>query len=220
MVDFARVQNRIYYGYGKAATRLGTSHAIYRSANGIDPIQQPNFLFNQLISVDENLKYTKAKKYGDMQWQFLPENGLLLQNYDYMVSPSGIHYFIVDIIPDDRLTPPTCVECNAIISLFDLSNTLNPGGNPYQQFPGDKTTILSNCPAAVMQYTRMDMDNMRLPTSVKMPTYSILVPDFDDVVIKSGQEIEDDKGRHMVVIVAEQTKKNLGLRIIAQLKGV
>lgn len=102
MVDFARVQNRIYYGYGKAATRLGTNHDIYRTTNPINPIQAANFFATQLFSVDQNLKYMSPKKYGDLIWQFLPFNGLVLQNYDYFVN-STTTYFIADIAPTDRL---------------------------------------------------------------------------------------------------------------------
>lgn len=216
MVDFARVQNRIYYGYGKAATRLGTSHAVYRSADGNNPIQSANFLFNQLISVDQNLKYTSARKYGDAVWQFLPENGLVLQNYDYFVSPSSINYFIVDIIPDDRLTPPTCVECNGIITLYRPVNTRTPGTNAYQAFdPSTAPQILINCPASILEHSRTDGGNMKLPTSVKLPFYSILVPEFDDIIVKTGDVIVDDKGRRLAVINAERTKKVSGFRITA-----
>jgi hypothetical protein len=216
MVDFARVQNRIYYGYGKAAQRLGSSHAVYRSVDGNNPIQEANFVFNQLISIDQNYKYTSAKKYGDPIWQFLPENGLLLQNFDYFVSPSGINYFIIDIIPDDRLTPPICVECNAILTLYRPVNTRTPGTNTYQAFdPYTAQKILINCPVSILQHTKTDGSNMKLPTSVKLPFYSILIPEFDDIIIKTGDVIIDDKGRRMAVINAERTKKSLGFRIVA-----
>jgi hypothetical protein len=217
MVDFARVQNRIYYGYGKAAVRLGTELAIYRSADGQNPIQMGNFLFNQLVGIDQDYKYMKGRKYGDMTWQFLPENGLLLQNYDYMVG-SQFTYFIADVIPDGRLNPPLCVECNAIITINELSNTKTAGSNPYQQYV--QKPILVNCPVSILAYTRMDGDNMKLPTSVKNPTYNITAPNFDDVIIKTGYEIDDDKGRRLVVISAETTKHSLGLRILAQEKSV
>lgn len=222
MANFARIQNRIYYGYGKAAQRLGTAHAVYRSADGNNPIQPANFLFNQLISIDQNYKYTSAKKYGDPVWQFLPENGLVLQNYDYLVSPNGINYFIVDIVPDDRLNPPTLVECNAIITISDPSNApLTPGKNTYQAFNQETSPkILINCPASILQYTRMDSSNMKLPTSVRLPMYSILLPDFDGVNIKTGALIVDDSGRRLSVITCEQTKKTLGLRILASEQGV
>lgn len=216
MVDFARVQNRIYYGYTKAAQRLGTTHAIYRSSNGINPLQMSNFQFNTRISIDQDFKYVKGRKYGDMSWQFLPEDGLTLRTYDYMVG-SEFTYFIADIAPDGRLNPPLCVECNAVITLNGLRSPLVSGKNPYQQIV--QQPILVNCPAAILEYTRMDMSNMKLPTSVKNPTYNITVPEFDSVIIQTGDEIDDDKGRRMVVIAAEITSKSLGLRILAQEKS-
>jgi hypothetical protein len=226
MVDFARVQNRIYYGYGKAAIRLGTAHAIYRSTDGNNPIKLANFLFNKLISVDQDFKYTNPKKYGDPVWQFLPQDGLLLQNFDYMVSPSGINYFIVDIKPDDRLSPPLCVECNTIISINRPSNlannTLQPGANTYQEYPlkADQTPIIVDCPVSIIQYTRFEPNTMKLPTSVKLPMYQITIPEFDNIIYKSGDTITDSNGRRFSVISAERTKKSLGFRIYATQEGV
>jgi hypothetical protein len=216
MANFARIQNRIYYGYGKAAIRLGTAHNVYRSSDGNNPIQPANLLFSQLIGIDQDYTYMKAKKYGDPVWQFLPENGLLLRNYDYFVSPSGVTYFIVDVIPDDRLNPPTCVECNAILSLYRPTNTRTPGTNPYQAFdPFTSPKILSNCPVSILQHSKTDASNMKLPTSVKLPFYNILIPEFDNIIINTGDVIVDNKGRRLVVINAEQTKKSLGFRIMA-----
>lgn len=216
MANFALIQRKIYYGYEKAAIRLGTTHNIYRSTDGIDPIKAANLIGTRLISIDQNYKYMSAKKYGDPVWQFLMTDGLTLQNYDYMVSPGGINYFIVDIKPDNRLNPPTCVECNDIVSVFRTTSTRTAGENPYQTYnPATTPTLLKNCPASVLQHNRTDAQNMKLPTSVKLPFYSILLPEFDDIIIKTGDVIIDSKGRRYAAINAERTKKSLGFRIIA-----
>ncbi len=207
----------MYYGYGKAAIRLGVTHAVYRSPNGVNPIQAANQLASQLIGIDADYSYEKAKKYGDPTWQMLPEDGLSLQNYDYIVGPS-VTYYIADIASDERLSPPICVECNATLNLFDPINTLAPGANNYQQL-GKGTPILLNCPASILQHTRMATNNMKLPSSVPLPYYNIYLPDFDDVIIKTGQILTDNTGRKFAVLSAERTKKNLGFRIIASLEG-
>lgn len=225
MVDFARVQDRIYYGYGKAAIRLGTSHSIYRSADGINPITSPNLLGTQLISVDADLKYNRARKYGDMSWYFLPQDGLgtslfALQNYDYMVG-STVTYFIADIAPDDRLSPPLCVECNATVSIISPINPITPGANTYQAYqPGVGTQRIQNCPASILQYSSGSKDGtLKLPSGCKLPFYQITLPDFDDVVIGSGDVLIDDEGRRMIISSAERTKKVLGFRLIAAQLG-
>lgn len=221
MANFARIQNRIYYGYGKAAQRLGTTHSIYRSATGIDPIEDGNLIGEQLISVDNDYKYNKAKKYNDPVWQFLPEDGAELQNYDYFISESGVIYFIVDILPDDRLTPPVCVECNSRVSISRPTRPLTPGKQDSYigYIPADSTPILTDCPASVLQHSRMESNNMKLPTSARLPFYSILLPNFDGVLVKTGDIIQDSEDRRMSVINAELTKKTLGLRIIASEQG-
>lgn len=221
MVDFARIQNRIYYGYGKAAIRLGTSHTIYRSANGINPIQSSNLIGTQLIGVDQDYTYTKTKKYGDPVWQILPQDGTVLQVYDYIVG-STVTYFIVDIFSEDRLSPPVVVECNAVISsLIDPINTLTPGTNAaYQQLGQQNTQILQNCPCSILQSNRTESNTLHAPSSVKLPYYDIILPDFDDVIIKTGELLFDlTNNRKLAVIGAERTKRSLGFRIKVALEG-
>lgn len=219
MVDFARIQNRIYYGYTKAAIRLGTNHDIYRSPDGLTPIQDANFIATTLVGIDQDYTYKKAKKYGDYTWQFLPQNGLtLMQNYDYLVG-GQVTYFIVDIASDDRLSPPTCVECNAIINLVRPVSALTPGTNPIQQYNNNGLIILNAVPCCILERGRMDGTNYKLPTSVKLPYYELTIPEFDNVKINTGDVITDDLGRRMSVISAERTKKNLGFRLIAGLLG-
>lgn len=220
MVDFARVQNRIYYGYGKAAIRLGTTHDIYRSATGIDPLQPSNFFGSQLISVDQDLTYVKTRKYGDLLWQFLPFNGLLLQNYDFFLN-SDVTYYITDIVPTDRLSPPQCMECNAVVSVTIPINNLVPGVNDYQQYnPLAGTILISNCPCAILEHGRTAEISLKLPTSVKLPYYEVYLPDFDGVVIKPGYIVTDNIGRRMAVISAERTRRYAGFRLIAGQLGV
>ncbi len=225
MVDFARVQNRIYYGYGKASLKLGVTHSIYRSADGITPIQSGNLLGTQLISIDDNLKYNKARNYGDNEWQFLPQDAqgttlFALQNYDYMVGPT-VTYFISDVVPDDRLSPPSCVECNAVISVSLPINSIPLNSNVYQEYQhGQGTQILLNCPASLLERgARSGYNNLNLPSSCKLPFYEITIPDFDDVVITAGSILTDDEGRTMIISSAERTKHSLGFRIVAAQLG-
>lgn len=217
MVDFARVRNRIYYGYGKAARKLGTTHAIYRSSSPITPIQVSTFVKNTLISLDADFRYDKARKYGDVTWQLLPEDGLTLQNYDYMVSSDGINYYIVDIASVDRLSPPLCIECNAIISIKRPTNSLTPGTNSYQEFQiSGGTQIALNCPASIIEHARMEVIPIKIPTSVKLPFYEIGMPILgSSMQINVGDIVTDDSGRQMAVMSAERTKKSLGFRLLA-----
>jgi hypothetical protein len=228
MVDFARIQNRIYYGYGKAAIRLGTDHSIYRSSNGVDPISSGNLLGTQKISIDADLKYNKARKSGDMMWYFLPEDGLgqngsfALANYDYMVGPDTT-YFIADIDPGDRLSPPSCIECNAVASIASVTNSLTPGSNGYQSYqPSSPPSnyYLTNFPCAILQYARGYKEmSLKQPTSSGLPSYQIIVPAFDDVVIKIGDILTDTTGRRMQINSAERVKRASGFRLIAMQLG-
>lgn len=216
MVDFARIQNRIYYGYGKAAFRLGTAHDIYRSASAINPIQANNLFKNIKVSIDQNLTYKTTSKYNDPAWQFLPEDGLTLQPYDFMTG-AGNTYFIADIAPYARLTPPLCIECNTTISIDATGHTLSEGLNSYQEL-APLTRIVENCPVSFLEYTRAGSDNMKLPTSGKMPYYNIIMPGFDGLEVDTGYIITEGN-RRLTVLTAELSNKSLGLRIMAIQQG-
>jgi hypothetical protein len=204
MADFASIQNRIYYGYGKAAQRLGTTHAVYRSADGNNPIQQANFIFNQLISVDQDLTYKKAQKYNDPVWQFLPANGLLLQNFDYFVSPSGINYFITDIVPDDRLTPPTCVECNEVITITRPTQPTGKGAVGYGGYlPGTAEVLLTSCPASVLEGFRGEANALKMPLDTRSPYYKILLPYLGDITLRISDLISLSDGTRLVISSVE-----------------
>lgn len=219
MADFAKIRSKIYYGYGKAAQRLGANFDIYRPPNGLNPLAQTNFLDTRKVSIDQDWTYKKTKKYGDPTWQFLPIDGLTLQNFDYMVGPDNT-YFIVDIASNERLNPIITVECNATITLYKNISTRSNGTNPYQAYdPFTGQKLLENCPVSLLQHNKTDPTGMKLPTSVKLPFYQIIAPDFDSIVIKTGDVIEDDKGRRLSVINAEKTKKSLGFRILASELG-
>lgn len=218
MVDFARIQNRIYYGYGKAAQRLGVSHDIYRSATAIDPLNSANLIQTLFVSIDQDYTYNKPAKYGDPVWQFLPENGLSLLNFDFMVNPDNI-YYIIDVDPTDRLSPPICVECNKTITISRPSVSQQPGANGYSEYlPGTATILYSNCPAAMIEYSRGDnTTSMKIPTSVKMPQYKVYLPMLGDVQIITGDIVQDSNNNRFAVSSVEIT--DLGYRLMAQVLG-
>lgn len=218
MVNFARIQNKIYKGYGKAAERLGSTHAIYRSASAINPIQNPNLIGNQLISVDQDFTYVKARKYGDPTWQFMAEDGLSLQKFDFMVNSQNT-YYIVDIKPVERLNPPICVECNTTLTITRPYDALIPGNNPPVSYQiGSAQALYTNCPASLIEGSRGDNQNMKLPTSVRMPLYKILLPFLGNVELKSGDIIQDAKNIRYALTSIELT--GLGYRLQAAIQGV
>jgi hypothetical protein len=217
MANFARIQNRIYYGYGKAAIHLGVTHDIYRSATAVNPIDSGNLIDSLLVSVDEDLKYNKPSRYGHPTWQFLPEDGLTLQNFDFMVG--SITYFIVDIAPTDRLSPPLCIECDNVVTITRPSNPLSAGANGYSQYqPGTATPLYTSCPAALIEYSRGDNStSMKIPTSVKMPQYKVFLPLLGGVQLQTGDILQDANNNRYAISSVEQT--TLGYRLLAQVLG-
>lgn len=213
MVDFARIQNRIYYGYGKAAIRLGTTHTIYRSSNGINPIQSGNIITSMLIGIDYDYTYKKAKKYGTPVWQFLAENGLSLLQYDYLVSNTTT-YFIIDVIPTDRLDPPLCVECNDTLTITRPTQPTGDGAVGYGGYsPATAETLLVNCPASLLEGKRGDSNSLKLPLDTRLPSYKVLLPYLGGINLRIGDFISSTTNNRLVISSVELS--GLGWRLDA-----
>jgi hypothetical protein len=214
MADFALIKNKIYSkGYYNVAKRLGVQFSIYRSADGNNPIKIGNFLFNQLISIDQDWTYKKAKKYGDPSWRFFPGNGLILQNFDYMVGPDNT-YFISDVNSNERLNPILCVECNTIITVTRPTQPTGTGAVGYGGYlPATATTLLTSCPASVLEGTKGETNTLKLPLDTRSPYYKILLPYLGGIQLRISDLVSLPNGNRLVISSVELT--GLGWRLQA-----
>lgn len=101
----AQIQQKIFFGYAKAASKLGAYFSLYRSSAPIDPIQDSNLIGTVQMSQSINWEYNKANAYGnsvfnaclDAQASSSPLN---CRVGDYLVPTIGddVQYFASSIV--------------------------------------------------------------------------------------------------------------------------
>lgn len=207
-MDATTLQSRIYAGYAQAAKRLGLTYAQYRPASAANPLAvQQGTLLAALNA--EDMTYGKPNRYGNPVWYGLFD-GRLTQAGDYLVGPGGTFF----IASQQLHLPIQCVECNRTVSFFRPQQQVLDGENPYGGTTDEnQTPLMVGWPASVLQGTKGDKDGAVLPGDVRMPWWSILLPAFPGVLLKSADIITDDIDRRYVISSAELT--DLGWRLTA-----
>ena len=89
-----QIQQKIFFGYAKAAYKLGATFNLYRSSSPINPISSGNLIGEAQMSRSVNWEYNSANKYGnlafnaclDAQASSAPIN---CQVGDYLIPVSG-----------------------------------------------------------------------------------------------------------------------------------
>lgn len=209
MVDYVRVQDRIYYGYGKAALKLGKTYSIYRATNATNPISISNLEGTTLVSPTVDWKYMRANKYGNPVWILLVD-GRVIEPYDYLVGVD-FTFFVNEMEP---LLPINGVECNKVVSIKRPHLALTPGGNPYGGY--ETSGVLQTAtglPISVKQGGRMENNKFNLPLDTKSPSYEVLLPFLPGFNIRIGDFIDDDDGVRIAVTSVEET--SIGFRCLA-----
>lgn len=118
------LQDRIYAGYAKAATKTGRPYSLYRAASPINPIDDGNYLgaVNCLFAAEKRFEVPNKFK---IPTRYLYADGSLLQQRDIIIGPYGT-YFIGDMQPN---LPMQAIKCNDAISI-DRPVYVNTNGVP------------------------------------------------------------------------------------------
>lgn len=204
-----KLQAKVYAGYGKAAQRIGPLCQLYRPLSPTAP------LANQLAPLyasfnAEDFSYMRPNKYAKPTW-FCVADGRLLAVGDYLVDPLGKTWFIAAL---QTILPILAVDCNRTIS---MRRPQRQTGNGRLGYNGDtaanETILMSGWPASVLQGTKGEKSETNLPGDTRSPWWTVLLPAWPGVVLRSADIITDDLERRYVISSAELT--DLGWRITA-----
>lgn len=207
-MDAAALRSKIYGGYAKAATRIGQSYIHYRPTAALTPLSTalPSIFasFNA-----EDFTYGRPNKYGKPTWFGVFDGGLTAVG-DYLVGPEGTFFIAAQQIH----LPILCVECNRTIKIMRPQQQTGVGAVGYGgDIAANETVLMSGWPASVLQGTKGEKGDSVLPGDTRNPWWSILLPSFAGVTIRSRDVITDDLNRRYVVSSAELT--DLGYRLTA-----
>lgn len=226
-MDGSLIQNRVSFGYAKAASILGSPFNLYRSATPINPIAAGNLITQVKASTNITWEYMKGNKYGNALYQIIIDaqystspNSVVLGDYIVGIADANGHildnhtYFIVSL---EYLLPPQAIQCNSIISVTRPSQTTGAGNVGYSGYtvnPVNSQAVMTAMPASVLIESRGEKSPTDLPTDTKEPNWLVLLPNIGNVKIRVDDIIFDANNQSFVVTNNELTE--FGWRLQAQ----
>lgn len=218
-----QIQQKILYGYAKAANKLGTPFLLYRASTPINPISVGNLVTTILANVNYDWNYLKSNKYGnsicnvliDAQFANSPTAARV---GDYIIGttdPSGLptnlnKYFIQSLQPD---LPPQAVECNKTINVIRPTQATGAGNLGYVGYtPSSSQTIMTAMPASILIEGHGGDAKTKLPTDTRNPNWVVLLPNLGNVSVRVGDIVIDEMNQNYVVKDNELTELGWRLR--------
>jgi len=221
MADAAYIQDKIYYGYGKAAIRLGLLCDVFHSLSPINPLDVSNNIGQILAAFTETWNYMKPESYGKPGWLLIADGRSTPESIgfvtgDYFVN-AGFTYFLAS---KRSLQPLFAIECNTIITIIRATQDNQPGFNgAYAGFvPSEATILASQLPASLLVQSIGRENHQKLPTDTLLPRWIMLIPNLGNVIYKNRDIVSDATGKRYVIASAELS--DLGWRIGLELLGV
>jgi hypothetical protein len=210
----AKVQQKIYAGYTKAATRIGKQYNLYRPSAIDKVIHIDNLIIADLdVALSQDIKFIKPNKYGNAVWWALLD-GSLTQVGDYLTN--GTETYFVQAMP--QILPITLVECNALIKVVRPHQANNIGR---QGYGGDRQAtegiLMEGWPCSQLQGSKWERNQVALPGDERLPWWVFLFPYWPGVDLRTSDIIIDQFNRRIVISSTEHT--SYGWRITAGLSG-
>lgn len=210
-----QINQKIRYGYYKAAKKLGQDFNLYRSATPINPIQSGNLVGVIKCVATVDWKWMRSNKPGNAVWWLVADGQsssepLSLREGDYLV---GDKTFFV--LSKEYQMPMSGAECNRIVSIVRPTQSIAKGNQGYTAYPASGTTpVFTNMPASVLKDSRGARADSKLPTDTLQPEWIVLLPNLGGVDIKTGDIMTNEVGENYVLSVDEKTE--FGWRLTAR----
>lgn len=216
-MDGPGINQKIRFGYAKAAQKLGQAFSLYRTTTPFNPIQDDNLIgtINAVATID---------------WQWMksnrPNNAIFWLVIDGQASSEPLSATEGDYIVGDETyfvftkeyqMPMSAVQCNAVVKLIRPYQTVDIGNQGYIFYsyadPTTYTLIMDLMPISILKYGSGSMAGSKLPTDTFQPSFIILMPNLGGVEILTGDIMIDAEGQNYVVSMSE--KSQFGWRLIA-----
>lgn len=191
---------------------LGDAYKQYRPTTALNPIVDGNILAQipAWITPDPKGNASRAPTYAKPTW-FGMFDPTVTNAGDYLVGPLGTFFISSQNVPQ----PIQVVLCNAIVSIFQPSGV--SGFGVQLGYGGDQrsteTPMATNWPASLLQGTKGEVGNTKLPGDAKMPWVALLLPAIPGVTFRNNLVIVDEEGTRYIMSSTELSA--LGWRITA-----
>lgn len=209
-MDGTLLQTKIYKGFGIAAQKVGIAFNQYRATTPTQPLNSANMIGIQKVSTNVSWSYTKSNKFANAVYQMIVD-GNKVQKFDIFTGVAT--YYICAMEP---LQPILAVKCNSVMTLKRPTQPIGSGQVGYGGYLDQTSTIImTEIPVSILEGTKGQNNEVKIPTDVKVPWWKILMPDFDNgaTQILSGDIMTDDNGLRFEISSAEHT--DMGWRLTA-----
>ncbi len=218
MTNVTLIQQKIYKGYGKAASKLGLTYQQYRPTTAITPINDDDLIGDIQASMTTNFNYMQFNKYGQACWIGLVD-GRLTQVGDYLVGTSltdDDSFFVGSM---DSLMPIMMVSCNRTITIVRpyINSAIDADASEYQGFNPDTDVVLAQTvPVSILEGRKGPHNPVGLSSDTFMSMYKLLMPNLG-LDLQTTDKITDDRGTQYVISSVERTA--YGYRLSLHQKG-
>jgi hypothetical protein len=216
MVSQATVNAKMAYGFSKAAAALGAPCQLYRPHSIHNPLDPSAWVSTvQAAFRIPNTDYTAPSAYAKPLWWGLFDTSLV-QAGDYLLDPTLGCFFVAST---EVIHYPLVISCNTSLTISRPAPEA-PGADHYEGATLASETVLATAwPASLLNGTKGEASDLRLPGDVRNPWAAILLPPSFPAQIVTGDVAMtvDTSQRRYTLSAAELTGS--GWRITGALAG-
>ena len=199
-MDGVKLADRLAYGAGCAARRVGFLHDAYRPEGPVAPVDLARrFLRLCVAYVLPGGSVTAPGGFG-VPYRQAWADWSYLRAGDYLAGPEGV-VFVAMIEPPK---PMLVVMTNAVVDLVRPQTPLLAGLNQYGAMtPGTETVLLAGFPASLLTGGVGDRTRVGLPDDTRVPGFIAMLPVVAGVTPQVADLLLDGQGRKYVVSAVE-----------------
>jgi len=200
-MDGVRLADRLAYGAGCVARRVGFLHDAYRPDGPAEPLALANRFLQLCVafalpggSVAAPSGFAVPYRQAWADWSYL-------QPGDYLVGPEGT-VFIAAIEPPK---PMLVVMTNDLVSMARPAAPVLAGLNQYGAvLPATQSMLVAGSPASLLVGGVDDRTKAGLPDDTKLPGFTALLPAVTGVQPRVADLVTNARGDRFVVTAVEQ----------------
>jgi len=217
MVSQATIQSKVNQGFGIVATAAGVSCEWYRASSAQSPICGGNWMgaLQVLFDTAPDLMQRIPRRRDRPEEWFGAFDTTGAAVGDYLTTPSSETLFIAAI---DPFRAARLVLCNRIVDIRQPAAKIGYGA--IGGYGGDtraaETVLAGGWPCAMVQSTKGEPGDARLPGDVKLPWSIVLLPAIPGVVLRNDLILVDDLNFRRVVSQAELTPLGWRLSVVLE----
>jgi hypothetical protein len=199
-MDGVKLADRLAYGAGCAARRVGFLHDAYRPDGPEAPVELGKRFLRLAVafvlpggSVAAPSGFGVPFRQAWADWSYLRVG-------DYLAGPEGV-VFIAAIEPPK---PMLVVMTNTILGLWRPAAPVMAGINPYGAVvPRTETALISGFPASLLVGGIGDRTRAGLPDDTRVPGFIALLPAVESVQPRVADILTNERAERFVVTAVE-----------------